>query len=212
MEKVIYALASEVVQVKSLLGGQCVHIETLQSLIDELLYQYTRTVINLFPTGIWEIECMILNHLDNKSLKNIFSTNKHMHELGMNDRFWKQKIIKEYGKEYDLTNYIRGDDCHRKAYKRLTLPYLSGTCAISLSANAHVGSIYGYVPFVRSYIQLVKDDVDHQEELKELAIGALEHKHTSLFAEIITSIKTLPSGSDLFSEIIYNSSLENKAF
>lgn len=70
MEEALLSLSSEITRIQPLLGAESTILRTC---MDEVLYKYRRTVTNMFPTGILEIEYMIFDELDDESLCSLFN-------------------------------------------------------------------------------------------------------------------------------------------
>lgn len=129
----------------------------------------------------------------------LFSTNKYMALLAKNDLFWRERFIKRFGKEYDLTNYLQ-NDTHRSAYKRLNAG--APISEEEIEHNAVVGMKYGYSPFV--YAAFDRVDIEY------LAEDAISIKDTKYLGTILQLMPTMPDR--LLDKIIHESSIEQNMF
>lgn len=67
--------------------------------------------------GINDIDLIILNHLDDSDLRNIYLTNKHFNNLSNNENFWRNRVIKRFG---EFLTVIEIENFHNKYIDKLS--------------------------------------------------------------------------------------------
>jgi hypothetical protein len=83
------------------------------------VYRKSNTPIRVsYPTGIHEVDLIVLSLLQDKDLKTACVVNKYTANLCRDEEFWRKRIIDRFGA--DLKGYLNGDETYRDAYLSLT--------------------------------------------------------------------------------------------
>ncbi len=89
-------------------------------LIKRLEDEITRSNTVLFPTGIQDIDLLILHILDDQRLFGVCRVNKYSANLCDNQSFWRNRIINKFG--VDIKEYKPKDYSYKQVYRLLANP------------------------------------------------------------------------------------------
>lgn len=99
------------------------------------------TGITIFPTGIEDIDLLILDLWDDETLFNACRTNKATAQLCRNEAFWYNRIVNRFHPEGNILEYKPANLSYKQLYKLLINP---------LNNPLHIAIEFGILPLVKA--------------------------------------------------------------